>query len=85
MQDLLTAIGLAGVYQAEVSARLALGLPLPTVDNFLNSASPLFLRPLQFMRALQCGVEFCAPPPGVKTLPVSPDGPVFEFLLHRDW
>lgn len=66
MRELLTAIGLTAAYQAEVASRLQLGLPLPAVETFLNSASPLFLKPPQFLRALQLGVEFCAPPPGVK-------------------
>lgn len=66
MRELLTAIGLAAAYQAEVASRIRLGLVIPDVPTFLNSASPLFLRPPQFLRALQLGVEFCAPPPGVK-------------------
>jgi hypothetical protein len=66
MNELLTAIGLTAAYQSEVSTRLQLGLVIPSIETFLNSASPLFLRPPQFLRALQLGVEFCAPPPGVK-------------------
>lgn len=66
MRDLLTAIGLTASYQAEVATRLKLGLVLPSVDTFLNSAAPLFLKPPDFLRALQLGVQFCAPPPGVK-------------------
>src|SRR5215472_12110368 len=72
--ELLTAIGLSAAYTAEVTTRLRLGLLVPSVDTFLNSASPLFLRPPQFLRALQLGIEFCAPPPGVKLGVVGGDG-----------
>lgn len=66
LSELLTAIGLTAAYTVEVSTRLQLGLPIPSVDLFLNSASPMFLRPPEFLRALQLGVQFCQPPPGVK-------------------
>lgn len=66
MKELLTAIGLTAAYQGEVSARLQLGLPLPAVEIFLNSATPLFLKPADFLRAMQLGIQFCQPPPGVK-------------------
>ena len=84
MRELLTAIGLRAAYQAEVSARISLGLPIPAIDTFLNSASPLFLRPPEFMRALQLGVQFCAPPPGVKLGLVGNDGSQNGGGLGRD-
>lgn len=66
MRELLTAIGLTAAYTAEVTTRLKLGLVLPSVETFLLSASPMFLKPPEFLRALQLGVQFCPPPPGVK-------------------
>ena len=74
LNNLLTAIGLAAAYQAEVASRIRLGLVIPDVPTFLNSASPLFLKPIDFLRAMQRGVQFCPPPPGVHLGLVGHDG-----------
>jgi hypothetical protein len=84
LSNLLIAIGLAAAYTAEVSTRLKLGLVLPSVDTFLSSASPLFLRPVDFLRALQLGIKFTQPPPGVKLGLVGNDGGQDGGALGRD-
>ena len=84
IENLLTAIGLAAAYQAEVASRIRLGLVIPDVPTFLNSASPLFLKPVDFLRAMQRGVQFCPPPPGVKLGLVGHDGGEHGGTLGRD-
>jgi len=74
MRELLTAIGLSASYDAELALRVRLALPICNRDIFLRSASPLFLCPEQFMRALQAGIQFTAPPPQVKLGVVGGDG-----------
>lgn len=74
LSNLLIAIGLAAAYTAEVASRLRLGLVIPDATTFLNSASPLFLKPADFLCALQLGIKFCPPPPGVKLGLVEFDG-----------
>ena len=66
MRELLTAIGLAASYNAEIELRVRVGLPIIEPGIFLFSAAPCFLMPEQFMRALQAGVQFSQPPPDVK-------------------
>ena len=84
MRELLTAIGLSAAYTAEVAMRLRLALPVCERDIFLRSASPLFLCPEQFMRALQLGIQFSAPPPQVKLGLVGNDGSQNGGGLGRD-
>jgi len=74
MRELLTAIGLSGAFTAEVAMRVRAGLPIVDRLFFLRSAAPLFLRPEEFMRALQCGIQFSQPPPNVKLGIVGDDG-----------
>jgi len=74
MRELLTAIGLSAAFTAENALRVRLAIPICERDMFLRSASPLFLVPQQFMRALQAGVQFAPPPPGVKLGVIDGDG-----------
>ena len=74
MKELLTAIGLSAAFTAENALRVRLAIPICERDMFLRSASPLFLVPQQFMRALQAGVQFAPPPPGVKLGVIEGDG-----------
>jgi hypothetical protein len=84
VRELLTAIGLSAAYRAEVDTRIRLGLAFPERDFFLRSASPLFLSPAEFMRALQAGIQFSQPPPGVKLGVVGGDGNQSSGGLGRE-
>ena len=84
MRELLTAIGLTGSFYAEISLRVRLGLPIIEPAIFLKSACPAFLLPEQFMRALQCGIQFSAPPPDVKLALAGRDGRQDGGGLGRD-
>lgn len=84
MRELLTAIGLAGSFTAEIELRVRNGLPLVAPEIFLRSAAPCFLTPEQFMRALQAGVRFSPPPPNVKLGIVDGNGSEYRGGLGRD-
>lgn len=84
MRELLTAIGLTGSFYAEISLRVRLGLPIIEPAIFLKSACPAFLLPEQFMRALQAGVQFSAPPPEVKLALAGRDGSENRGALRSD-
>ena len=84
IRELLTAIGLSASFAAELTLRVRLALPIIERDIFLRSASPLFLAPLEFMRALQAGIQFSQPPPGVKLGVVGGDGGQDGGGLGRD-
>lgn len=74
MRELLTAIGLTAAYQQEVSMRLQMGEGIPSIEMFLNYASPMFLRPLEILRALQAGISFSPMPSNVRLALVQDDG-----------
>jgi len=84
MTELLTAIGLSASFSAELALRVRLALPIVERNIFLRSASPLFLCPEQFLRALQAGVQFAQPPPNVKLGIVGADGGENGGGLGRD-
>lgn len=84
MREFLTAVGLTASFTAEVELRVRHGLPLVEPFVFLRSAAPCFLTPEQFMRALQGGVQFSAPPPNVKLGIVDGDGSKHGGGLGRD-
>lgn len=84
MRELLTAIGLAASFTAETELRVRNGLPLVEPEFFLRSAAPVFLAPAEFMRALQSGVKFSAPPPNVKLGIVDGNGSEYRGTLGRD-
>ena len=84
MRELLTAIGLAACYSAEVTIRLRSGQPQIAPETFLKSASPLFMLPPDFLRALQCEIKFTQPPPGVKLAIVDNNGSQDGGGLGRD-
>jgi hypothetical protein len=84
VRELLTAIGLSAAFTGEIAMRVRLGLPLVERAFFLRSASPLFLTPAEFMRALQAGIQFSQPPPGVKLGVVGGDGNQSSGGLGRD-
>jgi hypothetical protein len=74
VRELLTAIGLTASFTAEINLRVRLGMPIIEREFFLRSACLLFLTPEQFMRALQCGIQFSQAPPNVKLATVDGDG-----------
>jgi hypothetical protein len=84
VREFLDAIGLSAAYQAEINLRVRVGLPIIERAIFLRSASPLFLTPDQFMRALQCGIQFSQKPPNVQLTMVDGDGGKNGGGLGRD-
>lgn len=63
MRELLTAIGLTALYEAELQMRLRLGAGIVPREGLISSRLPILVSPEDFLRLLRMGVEFSLPPP----------------------